>query len=210
MSIHYKFLIYAMLLWGIESVSAEDFFSTWVSADQAAYGCGRAKNVGLANDFATRFAQQPSSSVATCRRNALGINAAKRLPGTSAGTPGVDFGGGKNGYRPFSSTRTSRIARTAEMSAPFSTNDWGFSTVRSAKLFSDMDAGAGDVFDEMSSIDHSNKFLRIKRPGSDPVGEVPPQAPVGDAVISLLFFAAGYCLFKRTRLKRNKNYELIL
>lgn len=117
-----------MLLWSVESAFAEDFFApTMVSIEPSTYGCGKSKNVDISTSAYTRAAQQAAESVGR-RRNALGINAAKRVSATSAGSPGVVFSGGNGGYRSFSSTRASQVARTADVSVPFSSVNFGSAT----------------------------------------------------------------------------------
>ena len=122
-----KVLIYIMLLWSVESAFAEDFFApTLVSIEPATYGYGKAKTVGLSTTAYTRATQQ-ATQTAGRRRNALGINATKRVTATSAGSPGVVFAGSSN-YQSFSSTRTSKVDYTADVSAPFSSLNLGITT----------------------------------------------------------------------------------
>lgn len=123
-----KVLIYIMLLWSVESAFAEDFFApTLVSIEPATYGYGKAKNVGISTSAYTRATQQ-ATQTAGRRRNALGINATKRVTATSAGSPGVVFAGSSSGYQSFSSTRTSEVDYTADVSVPFSGLNLGVST----------------------------------------------------------------------------------
>lgn len=56
------------------------------------------------------------------------------------------------------------------------------------------------TIEELNSVEEPTGLMRIKRPDSNPIGQV---TPVGDALLPLLLMAAGYCLFKRVRLKRN-------
>lgn len=57
------------------------------------------------------------------------------------------------------------------------------------------------TIEEMNTIEETNGLMRIKRPHTDPIGQV---TPVGDALLPLLLCAAAYCLFERLRLKRAK------
>lgn len=58
------------------------------------------------------------------------------------------------------------------------------------------------AIEEMNTVEEVKGLQRIKRPNTDPIGQV---TPVGDAMLPLLFCAAVYCLIKRLRLKSIKN-----
>lgn len=58
------------------------------------------------------------------------------------------------------------------------------------------------AIEEMNTVEEVSGLQRIKRPNTDPIGQV---TPVGDALLPLLLCAAAYCLIKRLRLKSIKN-----
>ncbi len=72
---------------------------------------------------------------------------------------------------------------------------------RATGSFTDMNSQVvSGTIEELNSVEEPTGLMRIKRPDSNPIGQV---TPVGDALLPLLLMAAGYCLFKRVRLKRN-------